>query len=208
MSSLRRLACAVQCALMLTFVGAPAAFAETLYVIEHLVVGVTSEPDGESERITTIRSGDRVEVLERQGDYARVQLSSGTEGWVRSNYLSPELPLQQRLNARTQEAEQLKKTVRKLETELAEARTAASAAVASTPSAPAQAPAPVAAQPESVDAVPPESPALLMPQRTSRGPGWAWVLGSSAVCLLVGFGLGWRVLDRRIRAKYGGLRIY
>lgn len=199
---------------MLAFAGAPAAFAETVYVIEQLVVGVTTEPDPESERITTIRSGDRVEVLERQGDYVRIQLDSGTEGWVKSNYLSPELPLQQRLNARTQEAEQLRKeaeqlrkTVRKLETELAEARTAAAAAAsAPAPSEPAQPP--MAAQHESVDTVPPESPALIMPQRSSRSPGWAWVVGSSVVCLLVGFGLGWRVLDRRIRAKYGGLRIY
>jgi hypothetical protein len=26
--------------------------------------------------------------------------------------------------------------------------------------------------------------------------------------LLAGFAVGWRVLDRRIRSKYGGLRIY
>jgi hypothetical protein len=34
------------------------------------------------------------------------------------------------------------------------------------------------------------------------------VLGASVVALVVGFMLGWRTLDRRIRKKYGGLRIY
>jgi hypothetical protein len=33
-----------------------------------------------------------------------------------------------------------------------------------------------------------------------------WV--SALAGLGAGFALGWRVLDRRIRAKYGGLRIY
>jgi len=33
-------------------------------------------------------------------------------------------------------------------------------------------------------------------------------VGSAAVSLGCGFLLGWRTLDRRIRRKYGGLRIY
>jgi hypothetical protein len=39
-------------------------------------------------------------------------------------------------------------------------------------------------------------------------PSWEWVLGASVVALVIGFMLGWRTLDRRIRKKYGGLRIY
>lgn len=39
-------------------------------------------------------------------------------------------------------------------------------------------------------------------------PTWGWVLGASAVALVIGFMLGWRALDRRIRKKFGGLRIY
>jgi hypothetical protein len=44
----------------------------------------------------------------------------------------------------------------------------------------------------------------MMPSR----PTWLWALGCSIVSLAIGFALGWRLLDRRIRAKYGGLRIY
>jgi hypothetical protein len=33
-------------------------------------------------------------------------------------------------------------------------------------------------------------------------------VGASAVMLFVGFVAGWRTLDRRIRQKYGGLKIY
>jgi len=55
----------------------------------------------------------------------------------------------------------------------------------------------------------PSAPAPLIgtapetPQRV-----WPWALGSALIALLVGFVLGWRTLDRSIRRKYGGLRIY
>jgi hypothetical protein len=39
-------------------------------------------------------------------------------------------------------------------------------------------------------------------------PSWEWVAGAAALAFVVGFLLGWRALDRRIRKKYGGLRIY
>jgi phosphate/sulfate permease len=39
-------------------------------------------------------------------------------------------------------------------------------------------------------------------------PTWEWVISAAALALVVGFWLGWRTLDRRIRKKYGGLRIY
>jgi hypothetical protein len=44
----------------------------------------------------------------------------------------------------------------------------------------------------------------LMPSR----PSWLVAVGASVLMLIAGFVLGWRVLDKRIRAKYGGLRIY
>jgi hypothetical protein len=43
-----------------------------------------------------------------------------------------------------------------------------------------------------------------MPSR----PSWWLAIAVSALTLVAGFMLGWRVLDKRIRAKYGGLRIY
>jgi hypothetical protein len=39
-------------------------------------------------------------------------------------------------------------------------------------------------------------------------PRWRWLALSALLSLGAGFALGWWVLDRRIRAKYGGLRIY
>src|SRR6266513_116520 len=44
--------------LLLCVLAAPAARAETLYVIEQLVVGLSGAPDGSGERITSVKSGD------------------------------------------------------------------------------------------------------------------------------------------------------
>jgi len=100
--------------------------AETQYVIEQLVVNVNSAPDASGQRVATIKSGDAVEVLDKQGDQIHVHLANGTQGWVRKSYLSLEEPLQHRLNERSAEVEKLKQDVARLEGELATARGAGS----------------------------------------------------------------------------------
>jgi hypothetical protein len=41
----------------------------------------------------------------------------------------------------------------------------------------------------------------------ARSP-WGWLVATALLALTAGFLLGWRLLDRRIRRRYGGLRIY
>ena len=161
--------------------------AETLYVIDELIVSVSSTADETGERIASIHSGDSVEVLDRHNAYAHVRLSSGTQGWVKTSYLSAALPLQRQLTAQVAELEQLHAQVARLEGEA----TAARAAVPAMRERSSDPPAP------SVD---PNAPAWR--------PIWQWALGCSLAGLIGGFVLGWRMLDRRIRRKYGGLRIY
>jgi len=79
-----RLAALFVLALVLSVLASGARAAESLYVIEHLVVGVTSAPGGEGDRVATIKSGDRVEVLDRQEEEAQIRLADGTSGWVGS----------------------------------------------------------------------------------------------------------------------------
>ena len=197
--------------------------AETLYVIEQLVVNVNSAPDASGERVATIKSGEAVEVLDRQGDQVHVHLPNGTEGWVRKSYLSTDEPLQHRLTERTAEVEKLKQDVARLQGDLIAAR-ANSAAGTKVPAASPGAPPAVAAASSAGDkppaaaetntvntAVDPAAgePAYFMtPPESPARPVWHWALGSFVVALGLGYGLGWYVLDRRIRRKYGGLRIY
>jgi hypothetical protein len=209
---------------------APAVNAEPVYVIEQLVVSLASAPGAEGERIGQVKSGDRLELLEREGDEAHVRLPSGTEGWIKASYLSAEEPLQHRLTERTaeleklkQEGEKLKQDMSRLESQLAAARAAHNVAPAPAPTptltpAPAGTPGPNTPPTETIP--PPVSDALSggstpiretvflrSPDRPGQTP-WPLVLGTSFVMLLAGFVLGWKTLDRRIRQKYGGLRIY
>lgn len=197
--------------------------AETVYVIEQLVVAVESAPggDGERERIGQVKSADKLELIERQGDEAHVRLPNGKDGWIKSSYLTSEEPLQLRVN-------KLREQVSKLQ---AAAATAAATATATSVSSP-QSPAPEAAAsttPAHAAGPSPSSTSKAAPEEdTSQGrdrafdhvavflgePGqashtpWGLLLGTAGVMLLLGFLLGWKTLDRRIRRRYGGLRIY
>ncbi len=208
--------------LLLVLAAAPAAHAETLYVIEQLVVNVNSAPDASSERVATIKSGEGVEVLEKQGEQVHIRLANGTQGWVRKSYLSADEPLQHQLNERTSEIEKLKQDVARLQGELTAARTMPrgkpAPAQPNTSSAAAESTA--TPEPESGesdhrthpasagDPATPEPSYFMTPPEAPARPVWHWALGSFVVALALGFVLGWQVLDRRIRRKYGGLRIY
>ena len=195
--------------LLFLSLAAPVVYGDPIYVIEQLVVGIASAPGPEGERVGQVKSGDKLELLERQGDEAHVRLPNGKEGWIKASYLSADEPLQQRLTVRTaeldklkQEGEQLRQDVKRLQSELASARSVQSAppnAAASPTVSPVAATTPSAPIRETVFLRPPERP--------GQTP-WTYLLGVSAVMLLVGFVLGWKALDRRIRQKYGGLRIY
>ena len=228
--------------LLPALVATSAIHAETLYVIEQLVVNVNSAPDATGERIANIKSGDAVEVLDRQGDQIQVHLANGTQGWVRKSYLSAEEPARVRLGERTAEVEKLKQDVTRLEGELAAAKTASrgkpggattnisagnSAAGSPAPAMPSAGPtkspadmahASVPAPAGAAESLPAEAsaagqpahepPYFMTPPDSPARPVWHWALGSFVVALGLGFALGWQMLDRRIRRKYGGLRIY
>jgi hypothetical protein len=193
--------------LLLCALTAPAAPAETLYVVEQLVVSVNSAPDASGERVATVKSGEGVEALERVRDQVHVKLAGGKDGWIRASYLTADEPLRTRLAERTAEVARLKEEVSRLQLEAA--RTSAGAAPgAGAAASPAAAPAPPAASAE--DSASPVPRALFAGGATEETPRrvWPWALGAALLALCVGFVLGALVLDRHIRRKYGGLRIY
>lgn len=64
--------------------------AATKYVADHLIITVRSGQGNQHKIIKTITTGTKLEILEEFPDtgYARVSLEDGTEGWVRTQYLS------------------------------------------------------------------------------------------------------------------------
>jgi hypothetical protein len=181
--------------------------ADSLYVIEQLVVAVSSAPDASGEHVATLHSGDRVEVLERAGDHVHVRLANGREGWVRASYLSAEEPLRVRLAQRDADVARLNDELSALKAQLhASPNSAATpgAAVAGTSTVPGAAAAPPAAQ----DPGGAPAPALFDSGEEHPRMLWPWALGTGVAGFAIGLGLGMLLLDRHIRRKYGGLRIY
>jgi SH3 domain-containing protein len=193
--------------LLLCALAAPAARAETLYVVEQLVVNVNSTPDASGERIAIVKSGERLEVIERVRDEVHVQLAGGKDGWIRASYLSGDEPLRPRLAERTAEVARLKEDVSRLQAQLDTARIPASAAASGGAAPPASAPAAPAAPAEDSASAPQGALFAGAAQENPRR-GWPWTLAAVLLALCVGFVLGALVLDRHIRRKYGGLRIY
>jgi len=201
-------------ALMLATVAAaveetPAGGGDSLYVIEQLVVNINSAPDASGERIATVKSGERLEVIERLRDQVHVRLADGRDGWIRASYLSADEPMRGRLAQREAEVARLREDVRGLKAQLEAAQaagksaTGTAAAVNAAPGAAATAT--TAAAMGNAAGAP---AAMVPPTADAARPLWPWVLGTALLGLCAGLALGALALDRHIRRKYGGLRIY
>ncbi len=192
-------------AVLLSFFVA-AAGAEPLFISDKLVVSVYAEANQDSEKLTTLDSGDAVEALEKAEGYTKVKLSDGREGWVRSSYLVGQAPAVVRLKelekerstapsaasaATSEELKQLKEQNASLNEQV---RLLKNSTVQSSPL-----PAP---QPAAV----PSSTGNLNTPLPVHVLKWG---GAIALCTgIVGFALGYRTLAKRIERKYGKLKIY
>lgn len=190
---------------------AGAVSAAPAYVSDELVLGVYSEQNNQGQRLATLHSGASVETLAANGDFTQVRLNDGTTGWVKSAYLTTQEPavvrikqLQDELDrsrattpalaeaAARSEVEQLKRELAAKQSELMAANAAlapagGSGAVEAGATRAAGGAAGIAAAPA----------------------GHVWIdVAAMLVALGVGFWLGYATLARRIKHKYGGLKVY
>ena len=181
-----------------------------LFVSDKLVLNVYSEPDQGGSRVATIETGDAVDEVERGEGFIRIRLGDGREGWVGSNYLTTDAPaavqlrdLQRQQKSATQatdkkaaeEITRLKKENDALQGQVKELKTAAASA-------------PEVADDGVLEGASPSAQQLAAGAPTSGGgPVWLWTL---VVVLAAGlaYAAGYQSLARRIRKKFGGLRIY
>ncbi len=66
--------------------------AATAYVTDELVLNVYSEQNQQGQRLATLHSGANVETLATSGDYTQVRLGDGVTGWVKSTFLTTNVP--------------------------------------------------------------------------------------------------------------------
>lgn len=193
---------------------APAASAsipQKRFVSDKLVLNVYAEPDQGSARIETIQTGDAVEELERSGNLVRVRLDDGREGWVGASYLTSDEPAIIRLRelqrqqptqaprvdkASLDEIAQLKKDNAALHGQVSDLQARLAAPVAPPPP-----------QGETITAAQePPLQAAVLPTTAPNGVV-GWVVAMLAVAV-VSFAGGYQTLARKLRKKFGGLKVY
>jgi hypothetical protein len=180
--------------------------AATAYVSDELVLGVYADQNSQGQRLATLHSGTSVETLAQSGEFTQVRLIDGTTGWVKSAFLTPTEPAVVRVKQLQEELDRARATtpalaeaaarseVERLKQELAARQSELDAARGGESS-----PGPQAA--------PARGP--LGTTQATPGTQWAVIAGLAALTgLAVGFWLGYAMLARRVKHKFGGIKVY
>jgi type II secretory pathway component PulM len=199
-------------ALLLLALLATRATAATAYVSDELVLGVYAEQNSQGQRLATLHSGASVDTLGVNGEFTQVRLNDGAIGWVKSAYLTTREPAIRRVKqleeeldnrrattpalaeaAARSEVEQLKRELAAKQSELEAAQASLAVLMAASGLDTAGGAAPGRAK-TGISALP-------------SAQLWTWGL-SIPLALACGFWLGYAVLSRRIKNKFGGIKVY
>ncbi|MEM1173763.1 MAG: TIGR04211 family SH3 domain-containing protein [Pseudomonadota bacterium] len=179
--------------------------AQTAYVTDQLRLGIHLAPDTSDRAFQMLVSGQEMEILQRNGNYAFVRLPDGTEGYVKAGFIVTEPPatlIVQEAQAETARLEALNAqleasfaepaaTIRTLEGDVQQLQTALDSATGETREL----------QTENERLVARE-------ERFKYSVPYTWMAGAAFICLLGGFLLGLWWFDHRSRQRHGGIRIY
>jgi SH3-like domain-containing protein len=176
-----------------------AARAETAYVSDDLILGVYAEKAQGGARLTTLHSGVSVEIVARDGEFAEVRLPNGTLGWVKASFLTTHEPAAVRLKALEEELAKIKSTT----PEMAEAAARSELATMKRQLDDRQKELDAAkAQDSAKTGITASKPA------TKRGDVIGLALMIGLACLGIGFAAGYATLARRIRNRFGGVKVF
>jgi SH3 domain protein len=183
-------------AALLLALPAGAAASATAYVSDELVLGVYSEANNQGQRLATLHSGASLETLTQEGDFTQIRLADGTTGWVKSTFLTPNEPAVVRIKHLQEELDRSRATTPAL------AEAAARSEVERLKLE-------LSAKQSDLDAARAAAPAQAAPAVAAAAPRWTVILAAGvAGGLAAGFWLGYATLARRVRGKFGGLKVY
>lgn len=181
------------------------AFAETAYVTDNLRLGLHQAPDTSDRAFRYLDSGQAMEILTRDRNYANVRLPDATEGWVKAAYLVDDKPAKLIVAEITAERDALT-------AELEETKQAFAAPAATIENLRNEAlafDAKLAEADATIASLQDENASYQGLKEQYRGSlPLTWVAGAIGVCLIAGFLLGMWWVDRRSRIRHGGIRIY
>lgn len=181
------------------------AVAETAYITDNLRLGLHQAADTSDRAFRMLESGQPLEIISRDRNYANVQLPDGARGYVKAAYLVDEKPakliLAETMAARdalSAELEEIKRafeapaaTIQGLKEDAADLMSRLQVAEA-----------------QVVDLEKENAGIRGLKEQYKGSVPLSWVGAVMAVCAVGGFLLGLWWIDRRSRRRHGGIRIY
>lgn len=181
------------------------AAAETAYITDNLRLGLHQAEDTSDRAFRMLESGQELEIISRDRNYANVQLPDGARGYVKAAYLVDEKPAKlivaetaAERDALIAELEETKQafagpaaTIQRLKDEVA----GLTSTLADADS-------------EIADLKKENASIQGMKERYKGSLPLTWVAAAIGVCLIGGFLVGLWWVDRSSRKRHGGIRIY
>ena len=182
-----------------------AAVAETAYVTDNLRLGLHQSENTSDRAFRMLDSGQALEILYRDGNYANVQLPDGMQGFVKAAYLVSDKPARLIVAETIAERDALRDELNATKEALAEP----AAAIAALESQRDELSTSLANAQSQVADLQEQNESLSGLQERYKGSlPLSWVAVALAVVLVAGFLLGNWWVDHRIRKRHGGIRIY
>jgi SH3 domain protein len=181
------------------------AVAETVYITDNLRLGLHQAEDTSGRAFRMLESGQVLEVISRNRNYANVRLPDGAQGYVKAAYLVEEKPAKLIVSETAAErdslAAELEETKRALAAPAATIQGLKDEAVGLTSQL-------EIAEARITDLLEENASIQGMKERYKGSLPLNWVAAAIGVCLIGGFFCGLWWVDRRSRKRHGGIRIY
>ncbi len=103
------------------FLAAPS-LAATGYVSDILVVTVRAQPGKNKTILTTVQTGNRLEIIEEQKGFMLIRTEKGIEGYVRSQYITKDLPKAEKIKQLLTENRKLQQQIDQLSASLSNSK--------------------------------------------------------------------------------------
>ncbi len=181
------------------------AAAETAYVTDNLRLGLHQAEDTSDRAFRMLESGQALEILSRDRNYANVQLPDGVQGFVKAAYLVDEKPAKLIVAETIAERDAL---VAELE-ETRQAFAGPAATIEGLKNEAADLQSKLEGAESQIAELQEENASIQgMKERYKGSLPLRWVAGATVVCLIGGFLLGLWWVDHQSRKRHGGIRIY
>jgi SH3 domain protein len=179
--------------------------AETAYVTDNLRLGLHQAGDTSDRAFRSLDSGQQLEVLSRDRNYAHVRLPDGVQGYVKVAYLVDEKPAKLIVAETQAEVVRLQDQLKELRGQFAAPAATISALEQESDSLQSRLSDIEARNAELTDA----NAGLRQRQaHVQYSLPLNWIAIAAGICLIGGFLLGLWWVDRRSRQRHGGIRIY